>query len=167
MGNTLGFTYTQQTTEAKRTKHDFAVHLSKKGFCPEHPDIQLRVKECFRWNTILPSCPKCNEKRMLERIQNERNEELERLRAALEHETKSKRFSVELKLKKKREKREILREDIRVARDMGLDPSVAILTDDEGFPYLDYALCFAVSTDTNNNNNSNKDKKSTDGCIIS
>ena len=62
MGNTLGFTYTQQTTEAKRTKHDFAVHLSKKGFCPEHPDIQLRVKECFRWNTLLPSCPKCNEK---------------------------------------------------------------------------------------------------------
>tara|TARA_X000000368_G_scaffold79243_2_gene59310 strand:- start:1659 stop:1961 length:303 start_codon:yes stop_codon:yes gene_type:complete len=100
---------------------------------------------------------------MLERIQKERNEELERFREALEHETKSKRFSVELKLKKKREKREILREDIRVAKNMGLDPTVAILTDDEGLPYLDYALCFAVSTDTNNN----KDKKSTDVCIIS
>jgi hypothetical protein len=161
MGNTLGFTYTQQRTEAKRTKHDFAVHLSKKGFCTEHADIQLRVKECFRWKTILPSCPKCNEKRMLERIQKEREEELERVRASLEHESRSKRFSVELKLKKKREKREILREDIIVARDLGLDPSVAILTDDEGFPYLDYALCFAISTD------SREDEGSGNNCIIS
>lgn len=160
MGNTFGFTYSNHVTQAVKSKHDLKLHLNKNGYCIDHPDIQLRVKHCCKWKTILPSCPKCNEERMLKRIREDKEKELEKIRLSLEKAAQSTRLQIETHLLKKRHKREILQSDIRAVREMGYDPAVAILNDEEGFPYLDYALCFAVNTTPTQNKNNDK-------CMIS
>jgi hypothetical protein len=35
--------------------------FSKNGFCPEHPDIQLRKKTTFGWKTVRPYCDRCEQ----------------------------------------------------------------------------------------------------------
>jgi hypothetical protein len=42
-------------------EHGVQAEYHKNGFCPSHPDIQLRKKKRFGgWKTVKESCPRCD-----------------------------------------------------------------------------------------------------------